>query len=601
MGLNKLAKLTFIIVFVVIILFSPPYFLCDNTTINLGVISTGVMDIASDNNNTIHIIWSHEKALYYGQVYNGTVVNKEKIPYSYDFKTKFVRPRLSVSPDGKVINLSWINASPSKEIIHVWRKNNEWNRELVWRGETDGSFYAAVPFVVSDLSGTFHAIAQLWTSSGFNKIAYWYRRERQTSWSGPYTLISADDRDWRETSMFVDKNGGIHAVFKSGRDPGRYIYAPNGKLLKDYKPILIPIPPGPGANCVSMGDLFVDKNFTVHHAFITYKRETIDYAEKKQDTGFQNYSQPSNGSIKICHPEKYENPWPSIAVAPWGEIFVTWADMPCPSTIPNRINLSIKSEETDKWRKTTLTNSAHIDSNSKPAITANEEGVFLLYRNSIGELMLYVVTEKEYINKPPKAIIKYSPQSGLYPLTVNFDGSDSYDPDGEIVKWEWSVNGIKSIEDKKKIQHTFQKPGKYFVFLTVTDNEAAKSTAKVEVEVYNIKSPINQTFYMKVNKSLFSKEYFYIIKWEKNPWNEKVGANIVKYIIYRKKNKEYTKIGSVSSSNFVYYDRSLKDNKQNYYYYVTALDDKGRESPIEETNNLTSRNNKYIKRRKNFK
>jgi PKD repeat protein len=38
-----------------------------------------------------------------------------------------------------------------------------------------------------------------------------------------------------------------------------------------------------------------------------------------------------------------------------------------------------------------------------------------------------------YVNQPPVAVINASPTSGEAPLTVNFNGSGSYDPDGEMV------------------------------------------------------------------------------------------------------------------------------------------------------------------------
>jgi len=63
--------------------------------------------------------------------------------------------------------------------------------------------------------------------------------------------------------------------------------------------------------------------------------------------------------------------------------------------------------------------------------------------------------------------------SGVAPLTVDFDASPSYDPDGFIVDYSWAINGYTLIG--KTVSFTFDKPSNhpYSVTLTVTDNEGA--------------------------------------------------------------------------------------------------------------------------------
>src|SRR6185369_7116393 len=41
-------------------------------------------------------------------------------------------------------------------------------------------------------------------------------------------------------------------------------------------------------------------------------------------------------------------------------------------------------------------------------------------------------------NSPPVAAAGATPTSGLAPLTVNFDSSGSYDPDGTIASYSWN-------------------------------------------------------------------------------------------------------------------------------------------------------------------
>lgn len=368
--------------------------------VKLGIKSDSIFDLCTDNNNTVHIIWAQQGNLYYGQIKRNKVVNKEKIPQANDFQIVFARPRITARPDGTAIHLTWMKPKPGQELIHVWKDKSGWHREVVWR--SSNGYYVSVPVAVEDLTGTVHIIGQVWKveASGrlLSKIKYWYKKPG-TSWNAGWTLYEGYKK-WRDTAMFVDPKGGVHAVFKSGSDPGKYIYAPNGKLLKDSEIEDIPIAPGSGAKCVSFGDLFVTKDGDVHHAFMTYDRRTIDYAVKKTDTkNWTDYYTVSEGPLSLCEEENYKNPWPGIAVASDNAVYVIWADMVCPHKKANRINLAIK--EKGEWRKVVLTDDADIDEEGKPAITANELGVYAIYRmEETKDIYLYNVVYKAEILPP---------------------------------------------------------------------------------------------------------------------------------------------------------------------------------------------------------
>lgn len=68
------------------------------------------------------------------------------------------------------------------------------------------------------------------------------------------------------------------------------------------------------------------------------------------------------------------------------------------------------------------------------------------------------------------------------PAVFNFDGSQSTDPDGQIVRFAWNF-GDGSGEVDPIVPHTFGRPGTYRVTLTVTDNTGVTSTAEVIIEV----------------------------------------------------------------------------------------------------------------------
>jgi len=80
-------------------------------------------------------------------------------------------------------------------------------------------------------------------------------------------------------------------------------------------------------------------------------------------------------------------------------------------------------------------------------------------------------------NDPPVAIFTYTPAKGIAPLEVQFDASDSFDPDGSIILYSWRFgDGTEISTTNPKITHTFERPGEYIVELKVTDSANLSST-----------------------------------------------------------------------------------------------------------------------------
>jgi len=98
-------------------------------------------------------------------------------------------------------------------------------------------------------------------------------------------------------------------------------------------------------------------------------------------------------------------------------------------------------------------------------------------------------------NNRPVAAFTATPNAGPANLLVHFDASDSFDPDGDIVKYEWSFNtgDPKDIDDKcdappfvadteesdPEIDRIFQ-DGSFWVALRVTDNDGDQSCLTFE-------------------------------------------------------------------------------------------------------------------------
>ncbi len=79
------------------------------------------------------------------------------------------------------------------------------------------------------------------------------------------------------------------------------------------------------------------------------------------------------------------------------------------------------------------------------------------------------VTVNDVTNNPPVAVATADPTHGHVPLTVAFDGSASYDPDGDaIVDYEWDMGDGNSAYGIQ-VSHTYTAEGEYTATLYVFD------------------------------------------------------------------------------------------------------------------------------------
>jgi PKD repeat protein len=75
--------------------------------------------------------------------------------------------------------------------------------------------------------------------------------------------------------------------------------------------------------------------------------------------------------------------------------------------------------------------------------------------------------------------------------SIIFSGEDSEDPDGVVVRYLWDLGdgSEPAWTDEAQIQHTYTKPGKYYVTLQVRDNDGGVSEAEsITVTVQSVES-----------------------------------------------------------------------------------------------------------------
>jgi uncharacterized repeat protein (TIGR01451 family) len=92
-------------------------------------------------------------------------------------------------------------------------------------------------------------------------------------------------------------------------------------------------------------------------------------------------------------------------------------------------------------------------------------------------------------NQPPVAVISANPTSGAAPLTVNFDGTGSYDLDSGdgITSYSWDLNGdgVYGDSTSSTTSYTYNTPGTYTASLKVTDKHNATNTSSVTISANN--------------------------------------------------------------------------------------------------------------------
>lgn len=94
----------------------------------------------------------------------------------------------------------------------------------------------------------------------------------------------------------------------------------------------------------------------------------------------------------------------------------------------------------------------------------------------------------------PIAIPGAFPTSGQAPKTIKFFDNGSYDPDGQIVKWEWNFgdqgggkDGWYDYTSTSGIAfHLYSSPGTYNAQLQVTDNDGNEDKEKIKITITSV-------------------------------------------------------------------------------------------------------------------
>src|SRR5205085_11603983 len=115
-------------------------------------------------------------------------------------------------------------------------------------------------------------------------------------------------------------------------------------------------------------------------------------------------------------------------------------------------------------------------------------------------------------NNEPNAVATADKINGTSPMTVQFTGNKSTDPEGQALTYNWNFgDGNTSTEANPSHTFTSDTPIKYTVTLTVTDTQGAMDNAPLTISITNntapkvtITSPVNNTEYPLTSETTYN-------------------------------------------------------------------------------------------------
>jgi glucose/arabinose dehydrogenase/PKD repeat protein len=113
----------------------------------------------------------------------------------------------------------------------------------------------------------------------------------------------------------------------------------------------------------------------------------------------------------------------------------------------------------------------------------NTQALYYVSRNN-GEVRRIAYTGQ--LNRAPVAVATADPRFGAVPLTVNFDGTGSSDPDGDPLTYAWDFQGDGVVDSTAAAPtFTYSTAGTVHARLTVRDSSGAANSTTVRIDPGN--------------------------------------------------------------------------------------------------------------------
>jgi len=380
-----------------------------DTQIELNV-TADYCDIQSDNNNLVHIIWLNGNVMWYGQLVNDEVINRERIDVATGVVTRKFRPRISVKPDGSEVHFCWISpAQKPQRIQHCWRNFNDTNGtwEVLNAIRSGGDNQLNYPAIGVDADGVVHLIYIKWRTTSV-PVRYVRKEGPNGQWEFVGNLTPIGPKHlWN--SLVVDYKGGVHAIWSLNKETLHYRHCPSGGNLFDSTTIDLPTT----HSMNKQPEIYTDREENVHVASLSYELPGlyvhIDHFIKTPEA--TNFSEPTHASVNLVPILDYEyHPYPAIGAFNQNDIFVSFA---IPADVLKIKYMRMAKLVDGEWKIVKLDNNAKLYKDSKPAMATTDSYVYVVWRHDNGKLWLYKDTNCEIL-PPINATVTRTESNSLF-------------------------------------------------------------------------------------------------------------------------------------------------------------------------------------------
>lgn len=204
-------------------------------------------------------------------------------------------------------------------------------------------------------------------------------------------------------------------------------------------------------------------------------------------------------------------------------------------------------------------------------------------------------------NQPPLAEFTYSPAIIYAEQTVNFDASNSTDPDGDELEYSWDFgdpNATTSNPNTDKgvtASHIYTVPGNYNVTLVVEDGKGGIDELSIEIAVLSEETPSVSLNFLKPNNS-FTNIVWKLIVQSTEGTDQQLALTNIRYNIYNGSDTNDVKLtgivtvnpASITSRNIedIYFDDTDSDLVLSFGDFFSIAGDGGGPYPVEAGDNF---------------
>jgi hypothetical protein len=347
-------------------------------------------DIRTDNNGTVHVVWTLGGILYYGRIVNHAITGKVEV--TRGLTTTFWRPYLSVRPDGSSAHVLWTNAA-GLILNHSWRDSSGWRTETVQTVPTNQWMSQATCAV--DGTGMVHALFATWNKSTGTSALYYKRRLASGQWEATQAF-TAGVPEHKFPVIINDSQGRIYATWCIVGTLGGYAWdamctsaASGGTLMGGT---IYRAPKGLNVSFNSYGDMYVDDNGVWHRAMGGWsnalQKMSIDHSKKLPGGNFLASTRASLDFLNLSGGD----PVPVVIADENGGVIVAWAEYSASGA--KQVKASFFDPATKKWTINTIDPAAGFATTAnayRVAMTRSSAFVYGIWKGGNGHMMLFVV------------------------------------------------------------------------------------------------------------------------------------------------------------------------------------------------------------------